>query len=89
MGQCWQGPAQTAFLHHRKGVRDCGLMIAAELQAETGGTRHYCEALKDRGVLCKETHANTLRIAPPLVITPGEVDWAKEQFSAVLTQKRH
>ncbi len=64
-------------------------MIAAELQAETGGTRRYCEALKDRGVLCKETHANTLRIAPPLVITPGEVDWAKEQFSAVLTQKRH
>ena len=64
-------------------MRGCGLVIAAELQAETGGTRHYCEALKDRGVLCKETHANTLRI------TPGEVDWAKEQFSAVLTQKRH
>jgi len=35
------------------------------------------------------THANTLRIAPPLVITPDEVDWAMEQFSAVLTQTRH
>jgi ornithine--oxo-acid transaminase len=72
-----------------KQVRGRGLMIAVELQAEAGGARRYCEALKDRGVLCKETHANTIRIAPPLVITAEEVDWAMEQFSAVLTQTRH
>jgi ornithine--oxo-acid transaminase len=72
-----------------KEVRGRGLMIAVELQAEAGGARRYCEALKDRGVLCKETHANTIRIAPPLVITADEVDWAMEQFSAVLTQTRH
>ena len=72
-----------------KEVRGRGLMIAVELQAEAGGARRYCEALKDRGILCKETHIDTIRIAPPLVITPDEVDWAMEQFSAVLTQTRH
>ena len=72
-----------------KEVRGRGLMIAVELQAEAGGARLYCEALKERGILCKETHIDTIRIAPPLVITPGEVDWAMEQFSDVLTQTRH
>ena len=37
-------------------------------------TRAVCEALLERGVLCKETHATTLRLAPPLVITPEELD---------------
>ncbi|HSG94326.1 MAG TPA: ornithine--oxo-acid transaminase [Afifellaceae bacterium] len=72
-----------------KQVRGRGLMIAVELQAEAGGARRYCEALKDRGVLCKETHVDTIRIAPPLVITESEVDWAMEQFSAVLTRTIH
>jgi len=72
-----------------KEVRGRGLMIAVELQAEAGGARRYCEALKDRGILCKETHIDTIRIAPPLVITQGEVDWAMEQFSDVLTQTQH
>ena len=72
-----------------KEVRGRGLMIAVELEAEAGGARRYCEALKDRGILCKETHIDTIRIAPPLVITQGEVDWAMEQFSEVLTQTRH
>ena len=38
----------------------------------------------DRGVLCKETHENVIRIAPPLVIQKTELDWALEQFAAVL-----
>ena len=48
------------------------------------GARRYCEALQNRGVLCKETHDNTIRIAPPLVITRAQVDEAMEHFSAVL-----
>jgi ornithine--oxo-acid transaminase len=59
-------------------------MIAVELHPEAGGARRYCEALQARGLLCKETHDHTIRIAPPLVITAGEVDWALEQFAAVL-----
>jgi ornithine--oxo-acid transaminase len=65
-------------------VRGRGLMIAVELHPDAGGARPYCEALQARGLLCKETHDHTIRIAPPLVITGGEVDWALDQFAAVL-----
>ena len=67
-----------------KNVRGRGLMIAVELHPEAGGARAYCQALQTRGLLCKETHDHTIRIAPPLVITEGQVDWALEQFDAVL-----
>jgi len=66
-------------------VRGRGLMLAVELHPEAGGARRYCEALRGRGVLAKDTHENTIRIAPPLVITADQVDWALEQFAAVLT----
>jgi ornithine--oxo-acid transaminase len=65
-------------------VRGRGLMIAVELDPAAGGARTYCQALQARGLLCKETHDHTIRIAPPLVITDDEVDWAVEQFAAVL-----
>jgi ornithine--oxo-acid transaminase len=67
-----------------KEVRGRGLMIAVELHPEAGGARHYCQALQGLGVLAKETHDNTIRIAPPLVITEGQVDWAVEQFATAL-----
>jgi ornithine--oxo-acid transaminase len=89
MGARFQSALKGLRSNIVKEVRGRGLMIAVELQAEAGGARHYCEALKERGILCKETHVDTIRIAPPLVITQGEVDWAMEQFSAVLTQTRH
>ena len=46
--------------------------------------RTYCEQLKDEGVLCKETHENVIRFAPPLVITEEELDWAFERIKKVL-----
>lgn len=67
-----------------KDVRGRGLMLAVELVPEAGGARKYCEALKERGILAKDTHGDTIRIAPPLVISPEQVDWAVEQFAAVL-----
>jgi ornithine--oxo-acid transaminase len=67
-----------------KEVRGRGLMLAVELVPEAGGARKYCEALKQRGILAKDTHGDTIRIAPPLVITPDQVDWAVEQFAGVL-----
>jgi ornithine--oxo-acid transaminase len=67
-------------------VRGRGLMLAVELHPEAGGARPIIEALKERGVLAKDTHENTLRIAPPLVITKDQVDWALEQFEAVLSR---
>jgi ornithine--oxo-acid transaminase len=65
-------------------VRGRGLMVAIELQPDRGGARRVCEALRQRGILCKETHTHTIRIAPPLVITADEVDWAVEQFALSL-----
>ena len=67
-----------------KDVRGRGLMLAVELDPAAGGARKYCEALKERGILAKDTHGHTIRIAPPLVITPEQVDWAVEQFETVL-----
>ena len=67
-----------------KEVRGRGLMMAVELHPEAGGARRYCEALRRRGVLCKDTHDHTIRVSPPLVITADEVDWAVEQFEAAL-----
>jgi ornithine--oxo-acid transaminase len=67
-----------------KEVRGRGLMVAVELNPEAGGARAYCQALQARGLLCKETHDHTIRIAPPLVITADQIDWVVEQFEAVL-----
>jgi ornithine--oxo-acid transaminase len=67
-----------------KSVRGRGLMLAVELSPEAGGARQYCLSLKDRGLLCKDTHTHTIRFAPPLLITREEVDWALEQITAAL-----
>jgi ornithine--oxo-acid transaminase len=65
-------------------VRGRGLFIGIDLHPEAGGARKYCEALKERGMLCKETHEHVIRLAPPLVITQEEIDWACDQLRAVL-----
>ncbi|MGB8842075.1 MAG: ornithine--oxo-acid transaminase [Aliidongia sp.] len=65
-------------------VRGRGLMLAIELHPEAGGARRYCEALQAKGLLAKDTHGHTIRVAPPLVITRDEVDWALERIEGVL-----
>ncbi len=70
-----------------KEVRGRGLLIAVELFPEAGGARRFCEKLKDKGLLCKETHENTIRIAPPLIIKKEEVDWAVERIDTELRKK--
>ncbi len=65
-------------------VRGRGLMVAVELHPDAGGARRRCEQLQTLGLLCKETHEHTIRIAPPLIVTDDEVDWIAEQFEAVL-----
>jgi ornithine--oxo-acid transaminase len=65
-------------------VRGRGLMLAVELHPEAGDARRYCEALQSKGILAKDTHEHTIRIAPPLVITGDQVDWALEGIGAAL-----
>jgi ornithine--oxo-acid transaminase len=57
-------------------VRGRGLLIGIELFPEAGGARRYCEQLKDQGLLCKETHENVIRFAPPLIIDQETANWA-------------
>ncbi len=64
-----------------KEVRGRGLFIGIEL---TEPARKYAEQLKEEGLLCKETHVNTLRLAPPLTITEEELNWALAKLEKVL-----
>lgn len=69
---------------HIKEVRGKGLLIGVELIPEAGGARRFCEALRDKGILCKETHTHVIRFAPPLIIQQDELDWALERIREVL-----
>ena len=66
-------------------IRGMGLLNALELKPEAGKARPYCVALRDLGILAKDTHGVTIRFAPPLVITKEEIDWAVEQIDKVLS----
>ena len=68
-----------------KAIRGRGLMIGVELHPDAGGARAYCEKLMGLGILCKDTHEHTIRLAPPLVIKPEEIDWALERIGRALT----
>jgi ornithine--oxo-acid transaminase len=65
-------------------IRGRGLLIGLELKPEAGSARPFCEGLKERGLLCKETHDNVIRFAPPLVVTQNDLDWAMEHIAPVL-----
>jgi ornithine--oxo-acid transaminase len=67
-----------------KEVRGRGLWIGLELHHPA---RPYCEALKEEGILCKETHEKVIRIAPPLVIKRSEIDWAFERIRKVVERR--
>jgi ornithine--oxo-acid transaminase len=62
-------------------VRGKGLWIGIELNRPA---RPFCEALEQRGVLCKETHERVIRLAPPLIISKADLEWGLEQVRAVL-----
>ncbi len=69
---------------HITEVRGRGLWIGLVLDTKA---RPYTEALKEEGILCKETHENIIRFAPPLIITKDIIDWALERIEKVLTSK--
>jgi ornithine--oxo-acid transaminase len=67
-----------------KEIRGRGLWIGIELNQKA---RPYCEALKEEGILCKETHDRVIRLAPPLVITREEIDWAFDRIAKVIQSR--
>jgi ornithine--oxo-acid transaminase len=67
-----------------KTVRGRGLWVGAEIEPKVASARDACERLLAKGVLSKETHQTVVRLAPPLVITPEDLDWALDRFAEVL-----
>ncbi|NNG00529.1 MAG: ornithine--oxo-acid transaminase [Desulfobacteraceae bacterium] len=84
MGDYFKTSLQGLKNPHIKEIRGKGLMIAVEFKPEAGGARQYTEKLMQQGVLAKETHKDTIRFAPPLVITKADIDWAMEKISTVI-----
>ncbi|WP_243640632.1 ornithine--oxo-acid transaminase [Nocardioides jejuensis] len=91
----WQARASSLGAHLRKrldelvgqgvtGVRSLGLWAGVDVAPEVGTGREVCERLLARGVLAKDTHGHTLRLAPPLVVTPDEIDLAVDALAASL-----
>jgi ornithine--oxo-acid transaminase len=67
-----------------KDLRGRGLFVGIEIEPSLATARDVCEALMDRGLLSKETHDTVVRLAPPLVITKTEIDWAVTQIREVM-----
>ncbi|HET9657077.1 MAG TPA: ornithine--oxo-acid transaminase [Kineosporiaceae bacterium] len=66
------------------GVRSAGLWAGIDVEPGLGTGRQVCERLADRGVLAKDTHGSTIRLAPPLVIEESELHWAVDQLAGAL-----
>ncbi|MEZ4645794.1 MAG: ornithine--oxo-acid transaminase [Chloroflexota bacterium] len=81
LGAYFKGRLERIESPHVKLVRGKGLFIGMVLNTPA---RRFCEALRDRGILCKETHETVIRFAPPLIITKEEIDWALTHIEAVL-----
>ncbi len=84
LGNYFMDKLRTIDPKHIKEIRGKGLLIGMELKDEAGGARRFCEELMGMGLLCKETHENVIRFAPPLIITKEEIDWAFEKIKTVL-----
>ena len=80
LGQWFLAELRTLDHPHIADVRGRGLMLGLEL---TVPARRYCEALQNRGVLCKDCRDRVLRLTPPLVVTRDDLSWAMEQFRVV------
>jgi len=85
MGDYFLSRLKTIRSPYIREVRGKGLLMGVELVPEAGGARRFCERLMQEGVLCKETHENVIRFAPPLVITKADIDWAIKRIEPVLS----
>jgi ornithine--oxo-acid transaminase len=79
------GPVMLATLAATPGVSDVrGMGLWAGVTFSSLSGRAACERLMAQGVLAKETHGNTVRLAPPLVITEAELDWGLDRIAAAI-----
>lgn len=69
-------------------IRGRGLLIGMEIEKDAGPAKKYCLALKEQGLLCKDTHEQVIRFAPPLVIEKSDLDWALERIEQVFSRQQ-
>ncbi len=86
MGNYFMKKLKSLKSDYIKEVRGKGLLIGVELNKNAGGARRFCEALMEEGLLCKETHENIIRFAPPLVIKKKDIDWAMKKIEKVFNK---
>jgi ornithine--oxo-acid transaminase len=84
LGEHLMGRLRELIGHGVVAVRGAGLWAGIDIDPALATGRQVCEALAERGVLAKDTHGSTIRLAPPIVVEREELDWAVEQLSAVL-----
>ena len=84
LGDYFRAGLEAVRSNRVREVRGRGLMLAVEMHEDAGPARPVAEALRERGLLAKDTHGQTIRFSPPLVIEKDEIDWALERITAVL-----
>ncbi len=85
LGEWFMGELRKIKSDSIKEVRGKGLLIGVEMHVEAGTARPYCEELARRGVLCKETHDQVVRFAPPLTVEKKDLEWALTAIREVLS----
>ena len=70
----------TLDSQHVRSIRGRGLLVGIEITEESGTARQFSEKLLERGVLCKDTHRQVIRLAPPLIVQKEQLDWLVEQL---------
>ena len=81
-------PPRVARRPRRRALRGAGPVGGIDIDPAIATGREVCEALMRRGVLAKDTHGSTIRLAPPLVVEEADLDWAVDQLAAVLDDLR-
>jgi ornithine--oxo-acid transaminase len=88
LGTVLQARLRAMIGHGVLAVRGAGLWAGVDVDPELGTGRQVCERMAARGVLAKDTHGSTIRLAPPLVIEADELEWAVDQLSGALADLR-
>jgi ornithine--oxo-acid transaminase len=84
LGRYLRERVATLGSRHVREMRGRGLLLGLEIEPASGTAREFCERLLERGVLAKDTHAQVIRLAPPLIVQKDQLDWLVEQLDAVL-----
>ena len=84
LGEVLHSRLQTLVGRGLLAVRGRGLWAGIDIEPSLASGREVCERLMARGVLAKDTHGSTIRLAPPLVVAQADLEWAVDQLEAVL-----